>query len=103
MLRLAVAALLSFFLLLPAVTAQFQFFGDFFGQQGQQQGHQQEKQNVASDSSWYRQTWETGKPFKNSKTLLELHLPVEITQCSLKNNSFAAHDKPKHDRLISSL
>jgi hypothetical protein len=67
MLRLAVAALLSFFLLLPAVTAQFQFFGDFFGQQGQQQGHQQEKQNVASDSSWYRQTWETGKPFKNSR------------------------------------
>jgi hypothetical protein len=102
MLRLAVAALLSFFLL-PAVTAQFQFFGDFFGQQGQQQGHQQEKQNVASDSSWYRQTWETGKPFKNSQTLLELHLPVEMAQCSLKNNPFAAHDKSRHDRLISSL
>jgi hypothetical protein len=68
MLRLAVAALLSFFLLLPAVTAQFQFFGDFFGQQGQQQAHQQEKQNVGSDSSWYRQTWETGKHFKNSRT-----------------------------------
>jgi len=66
MLRLVVAALLSFFLL-PAVTAQFQFFGDFFGQQGQQQGHQQERQNVASDSSWYRQTWESGKHFKNSR------------------------------------
>jgi hypothetical protein len=85
MLRLAVAALLSFFLLLPAVTAQFQFFGDFFGQQGQQQGHQQEKQNVASDSSWYRQTWETGKHFKKLQSLRELHLLVEITQCSLKD------------------
>jgi hypothetical protein len=66
MLRLALVALLSFALLLPAVAAQFQFFGDFFSQQGQQQGHQQERQNVASDSNWYRQTWDSGKHFKTS-------------------------------------
>jgi hypothetical protein len=65
MLRLAIPALLSFLLLLPAVTAQFQFFGDFFGQQSQQQGHQQERQNAASDSNWYRQTWENGKHFQH--------------------------------------
>jgi hypothetical protein len=64
MLRLPLSALLSFYLLLSAVTAQFQFFGDFFGQQGQQQG-QQERQNVASDSNWYRQTWENGKHVKS--------------------------------------
>ena len=68
MLRVAVAALLSFFLLLPAVAAQFQFFGDFFGQQGQQQG-QQERQNVASDSKWYRQTWENGKHSRASPSM----------------------------------
>ncbi|KAJ4510786.1 Long chronological lifespan protein 2 [Exophiala dermatitidis] len=39
-------------------TAQFQFFEQFFqgGQQGQQAS--QDKQNVPSDSSWYRQNWE---------------------------------------------
>lgn len=62
--RLAVSAFLSILFLLPAVTAQFQFFGDFFGHQGQQQGQQQERQNVASDSNWYRQTWESGKHSK---------------------------------------
>lgn len=67
MLRRNVSALLSFFLLLSGVAAQFQFFGDFFGQQGQQQGHQQERQNVASDSNWYRQTWENGKQLINSR------------------------------------
>lgn len=61
MLRLTFTALLSFLLLAPTVFAQFQFFDQFFGQQGQQQGSQ-EKQNVASDSSWYKQNWEAGKP-----------------------------------------
>jgi len=40
--------------------AQFQFFDNFFGGQQQQQ-QSQEKQNVASDSAWYRQTWESGR------------------------------------------
>lgn len=38
--------------------AQFQFFEQFF--QGGQQQTSQEKQNVPSDSSWYRQNWEGG-------------------------------------------
>ncbi|KAH0841908.1 hypothetical protein FOPE_07123 [Fonsecaea pedrosoi] len=38
------------------VSAQFQFFEQFF-QGGQQNQAPQEKQNVASDSSWYRQNW----------------------------------------------
>ncbi|KAK5271966.1 Long chronological lifespan protein 2, partial [Exophiala xenobiotica] len=38
-------------------TAQFQFFEQFF-QGGQQPQGQPEKQNVPSDSSWYRQNWE---------------------------------------------
>jgi hypothetical protein len=41
-------------------TAQFQFFEQFF-QGGQQPQGQQEKQNVPSDSSWYRQNWEGGQ------------------------------------------
>ncbi len=41
-------------------TAQFQFFEQFF-QGGQQAQGQQEKQNVPSDSSWYRQNWEGGQ------------------------------------------
>lgn len=40
-------------------TAQFQFFEQFF-HGGQQAQTQQEKQNVPSDSSWYRQNWEGG-------------------------------------------
>jgi len=40
-------------------TAQFQFFEQMF--QGQQQPQQhQEPQNVASDSTWYQQTYESG-------------------------------------------
>jgi hypothetical protein len=41
-------------------TAQFQFFEQFF-QGGQQPQGQPEKQNVPSDSSWYRQNWEGGQ------------------------------------------
>jgi len=53
------------FLLLGAFatlgTAQFQFFEQMFQGQQQQQQHQ-EPQNVASDSSWYQQTYESGIP-----------------------------------------
>ena len=44
-------------LLLTVVSAQFQFFDQFFGGQQQQA---QEPQNVASDSSWYQNTWQGG-------------------------------------------
>ncbi|KAJ9629168.1 Long chronological lifespan protein 2 [Knufia peltigerae] len=50
-----IASLLFLFSSLAA--AQFQFFEQFF-QGGQQAQGQQEKQNVPSDSSWYRQNWE---------------------------------------------
>lgn len=44
---------------LAAMTqAQFQFFEHMFQGQGQQQ--QQQPQNVASDSAWYQQTYESG-------------------------------------------
>ena len=44
-------------------SAQFQFFEQMFnqgGQQHQQQHQQQQQQNVASDSEWYQQTYESG-------------------------------------------
>ena len=65
MLRLLV--LLTFAL---SVSAQFQFFDQFFGNQQQQQHQSQEKQNVASDSNWYKQNWEQGKSpfFPTTKT-----------------------------------
>lgn len=53
-----IASLLFLFSSLAA--AQFQFFEQFF-QGGQQAQGQQEKQNVPSDSSWYRQNWEGGE------------------------------------------
>jgi hypothetical protein len=51
-------ALASIGLLFSVASAQFGFFDQMFGQ-GHPQG-QPEKQNVASDSTWYRQTWESG-------------------------------------------
>jgi 2',3'-cyclic-nucleotide 2'-phosphodiesterase (5'-nucleotidase family) len=48
------------YLFVSAVSAQFQFFDQFFGGHQQQQAPP-EKQNVASDSTWYRQTWEGGE------------------------------------------
>jgi len=49
-------------------TAQFQFFEQMFqGQHQQQQQQHQEPQNVASDSTWYQQTYESGiHPFLNA-------------------------------------
>ncbi|MCJ1473577.1 Long chronological lifespan protein 2 [Lambiella insularis] len=44
-------------LLLPLAAAQFQFFEQMFQGHPQQQ-QQQAPQNVASDSSWYRQNYE---------------------------------------------
>lgn len=56
----AMQSLLSISLFILVVSAQFQFFDQFFGGQQQQQG-QQEKQNVASDSSWFQGNWQQGK------------------------------------------
>ena len=52
--------LLPLLTLLPSATAQFQFFEQMFNQPQQPQHH--EPQNVASDSSWYQQNYEAGKP-----------------------------------------
>lgn len=49
----------SIILFVTLASAQFGFFDQMFQGQGQPQGHP-EKQNVASDSAWYRQTWESG-------------------------------------------
>ena len=46
-------------LLAGLASAQFQFFEQFFNPGQQTQGTQQ-KQNVPSDSNWYRQNWEGG-------------------------------------------
>ncbi|MCJ1467889.1 Long chronological lifespan protein 2 [Pseudocyphellaria aurata] len=48
-------------LLTALSSAQFQFFEQMFSGGNQQQHHhqQQQQQNVASDSSWYRKTYES--------------------------------------------
>ena len=45
--------------LFTLATAQFQFFEQMFQGGGQQQ-QQQQQQNVASDSVWYQQTYDSG-------------------------------------------
>ncbi|KIW39085.1 uncharacterized protein PV06_08896 [Exophiala oligosperma] len=69
-----IASLLFLFSSLAA--AQFQFFEQFF-QGGQQAQGQQEKQNVPSDSSWYRQNWEgaTCSNYLCPDTLACVHFP----------------------------
>ena len=47
-------------LFLGLAHAQFQFFEQMFQGGGQPQQHQQ-PQNVASDSQWYQQTYESGR------------------------------------------
>ncbi|KAI9724998.1 MAG: hypothetical protein M1812_000274 [Candelaria pacifica] len=56
--RTMITALLSVLLFAFSAQAQFQFFEQMF--QGNQQQQQQQPQNVASDSSWYRQNYEAG-------------------------------------------
>ncbi|KAI9707576.1 MAG: Long chronological lifespan protein 2 [Candelina mexicana] len=75
-------ALLSALLFAVSAQAQFQFFEQMF--QGNQQQQQQQPQNVASDSSWYRQNYEAGTlscvhfphhcpcPFPNTEDKVEL-------------------------------
>ena len=55
---------LVLFILPSIATAQFQFFNNFF--EGQHQQQPQEKQNVASDSSWYQQVVENGTNARGS-------------------------------------
>ncbi|KAL8855497.1 MAG: hypothetical protein Q9198_010840 [Flavoplaca austrocitrina] len=59
MMMILSAFLLTLITLLPFTTAQFQFFEQMFQGGHQHQQHQQ-PQNVASDSEWYQQTYESG-------------------------------------------
>ncbi|EXJ60483.1 hypothetical protein A1O7_04636 [Cladophialophora yegresii CBS 114405] len=64
-------------LLMGLASAQFQFFDQFFHGSHQQQQAPQEKQNVASDSSWYRSNWEgaTCDKYLCPDTLACVHFP----------------------------
>ncbi|KAI4220275.1 MAG: hypothetical protein L6R36_007730 [Xanthoria steineri] len=52
--------LLALTTLLPFTFAQFQFFEQMFQGGHQHQQQQPQAQNVASDSEWYQQTYESG-------------------------------------------
>ncbi|KAL8664544.1 MAG: hypothetical protein Q9202_002953 [Teloschistes flavicans] len=52
-------SLFSSILLLPLASAQFQFFEQMFQGGGHQHAQQQQPQNVASDSRWYQETYES--------------------------------------------
>ncbi|EXJ91840.1 hypothetical protein A1O3_00390 [Capronia epimyces CBS 606.96] len=70
-------AILSLLLISAGLAAaQFQFFEQFF-QGGQQAQGTQEKQNVPSDSSWYRQNWDgaTCSNYLCPDTLACVHFP----------------------------
>jgi hypothetical protein len=58
-------SLLIFLSLLSSTFAQFQFFEQMFSGNAHhhRQHQQQQQQNVASDSAWYRQTYDGGKIF----------------------------------------
>ncbi|KAI9858871.1 MAG: Long chronological lifespan protein 2 [Vezdaea acicularis] len=56
MMIIRIPSILSMFLFALAAQAQFQFFEQMFHQGGGQQ-QQQQPQNVASDSSWYQETY----------------------------------------------
>ncbi|EXJ93434.1 hypothetical protein A1O1_01826 [Capronia coronata CBS 617.96] len=60
-----------------SAAAQFQFFEQFFQGGQQAQASTQEKQNVPSDSSWYRQNWEgaTCSNYLCPDTLACVHFP----------------------------
>jgi hypothetical protein len=58
-------SLLLLITLALSVSAQFQFFEQFFNGDQQQQA---QPQNVASDSSWYRQNYAKGKRFLSSRS-----------------------------------
>jgi hypothetical protein len=77
--RLAMVSLTTVLLFVSAASAQFGFFDQMFQGQGQQQQHQ-EKQNVASDSAWYRQTWESG--MSRIRFTLRTEADTAIATCS---------------------
>ncbi|KAL9623463.1 MAG: hypothetical protein Q9204_007952 [Flavoplaca sp. TL-2023a] len=70
------AFLLALTTLLPFTTAQFQFFEQMFQGGHQHQQHQQ-PQNVASDSEWYQQTYESAHctNYLCPSTLACVHFP----------------------------
>jgi len=71
-------ALISILILFAGLaSAQFQFFDQFFHGGQQQQQAPQEKQNVPSDSNWYRQNWEqaTCNNYLCPDTLACVHFP----------------------------
>ncbi len=69
--RRLIHSALVVFLFALSVHAQFQFFEQMF-QGGHQHQHQQEQQpqNVASDSSWYRQNYEAGNTYASMSDIM---------------------------------
>ena len=100
--------LLALTTLLPFTFAQFQFFEQMF-QGGHQHPHQQQQQaqNVASDSEWYQQTYESGKiplPFPSPqcpmpKTLSPSPFPQPNTLANRKHSTLHQLPLPLHPRL----
>ena len=72
----AILQAICLLLLASVASAQFQFFDQFFGGQQQQQQQQQSQghQDNPSDSSWYKQTWESCKILSRPRECLDTSL-----------------------------
>ena len=79
--RLVIQSALTAFLFALYAHAQFQFFEHMFQGAGQQQ-QQAQPQNVASDSSWYRQNYEAGILPSPVLLLGEFLLTSELAHCT---------------------
>ena len=72
--------------LASSAQAQFQFFEQMFqggGGGGHQQHQQQQAQNVPSDSKWYQETYEQGKPPTSPEILHSSYIAdsVQLATC----------------------
>ncbi len=79
--RSAIHIALSTLLFAFCAQAQFQFFEQMF-QGGGHQHQQQQPQNVASDSSWYRQNYEAGIPLSTCQASGESTLITKSAHCT---------------------
>lgn len=81
--------LVPFILLILPAAAQFQFFEQMFNGQQQQQ---QQPQNAGSDSAWYQQQYEGGKPLNKPETVqLLIQLLITFFRSSLRQVLMPTH------------